>query len=60
MVGMRICFNGNDSNILKGINFNIYDFDLNYFESYEIIMPEGWDYLSEIAEVTSEQAKNKA
>ncbi len=63
MVGLRICFNGTDTNILKkllrGIDFNKYDFDINYFESYELNMPEDWDYLSDVDEITSEQAKNR-
>jgi len=63
MIGMRICFKGNDSNILKklfiDIDFTLYDFDINYFESYESNMPKGWDYLSDIVEITSEQPKNR-
>ena len=63
MVGLLVRFNENDSNILKklfdGINFDFFDFDIASIESYESDMPNGWDYLSELDYISSEQAKNR-
>lgn len=63
MVGLLVRVIEKDSNILKkllkGIDFDKFDFDITYFESYESNMPDKWDYLSELENITSEQAKNR-
>lgn len=63
MVGLIVKSKCNDGNILKkllkNINFDDYDFDISYIESYESNMPDKWIYLSELENITSELAKNR-
>lgn len=61
MIGVLICINDFDSNILrklfKGIDFSNYIFDTDYIESYETDMPDDWVYFSQLEDISSEQAK---
>ncbi len=66
MKGLIFRFEENNSNILKklfkNIDFNNYDFDIDFFESYEDLfsdMPEDWDFLSDLEEISSTQAKHR-